>query len=195
IRPFLKELLNKAAADITWMTPLPKRHWAEEERRDLRKNLEQVYDRLRCLLEQWPSAIQDQDKRVEKALDKELPDLIAECKKRQTFDRKWLEDLRRIDQSLQALAADKDVQACTGDVPQIYVTEEQRMDRPDWVPAGIDLNKPSAARVYDYCLGGSHNFAADRAVAEALNAAVPDGPLIARANRAFLHRAVRYLID
>jgi hypothetical protein len=68
------------------------------------------------------------------------------------------------------------------------------MDRPDWAPAGIDIDKPSAARVYDYSLGGSHNFAADRAVAKALNAAVPDGPLIAGANRAFLHRAVRYLI-
>jgi SAM-dependent methyltransferase len=69
------------------------------------------------------------------------------------------------------------------------------MDRPDWAPAGIDPDTPSAARVYDYCLGGSHNFAADRAVAEAINAAVPEGPLIARANRAFLHRAVRYLIS
>src|SRR5262249_57320245 len=48
---------------------------------------------------------------------------------------------------------------------------------------------------YDYSLGGSHNFAADRAIAEALHAAVPDGPLIARANRAFLRRAVLYLID
>lgn len=69
------------------------------------------------------------------------------------------------------------------------------MDRPDWAPAGIDVDKPSAARVYDYSLGGSHNFAADRAIAKALNDAVPDGPLIARANRAFLHRAVRYLVE
>src|SRR4051812_36069419 len=27
----------------------------------------------------------------------------------------------------------------------------------DWVPAGIDVNRPSAARVYDYFLGGAHN--------------------------------------
>src|SRR5262245_61809531 len=69
------------------------------------------------------------------------------------------------------------------------------MDRPDWVPVDIDIDKPSASRVYDYSLGGSHNFAADRAIAKALHAAVPDGPLIARANRAFLRRAVLYLID
>jgi SAM-dependent methyltransferase len=69
------------------------------------------------------------------------------------------------------------------------------MDRPDWAPTDIDIDKPSASRVYDYSLGGSHNFAADRAIAEALHAAVPDGPRIARANRAFLRRAVRYLVD
>jgi SAM-dependent methyltransferase len=69
------------------------------------------------------------------------------------------------------------------------------MDRLDWAPADIDIDKPSASRVYDYSLGGSHNFAVDRAIAEALHAAVPDGPLIARANRAFLRRAVLYLVD
>jgi hypothetical protein len=67
------------------------------------------------------------------------------------------------------------------------------LDRPDWAPAGVD--KPSAARVYDYSLGGTHNFAADRAIVEALNAAVPSFSLVPRTNRAFLHRAVRYLID
>jgi hypothetical protein len=28
----------------------------------------------------------------------------------------------------------------------------------DWVPAGIDTERPSAARIYDYWLGGAHNF-------------------------------------
>src|SRR6266568_4420276 len=37
--------------------------------------------------------------------------------------------------------------------------------RPDWVPETIDVEQPSAARIYDYLLGGSHNFAADRDVA------------------------------
>lgn len=59
----------------------------------------------------------------------------------------------------------------------------------------IDTTKPSAARMYDYYLGGSHNFAADRAAAEQVIAAVPNAREIARANRAFLHRAVRYLLD
>jgi hypothetical protein len=33
------------------------------------------------------------------------------------------------------------------------------MDRPDWVPVGVDIDRPSAARTYDYLPGGSHNFA------------------------------------
>jgi SAM-dependent methyltransferase len=51
----------------------------------------------------------------------------------------------------------------------------------------------TAARIYDYILGGTHNFPADRAAAEALVQAVPFAPAVARANRAFLGRAVRYL--
>jgi hypothetical protein len=49
------------------------------------------------------------------------------------------------------------------------------------------------ARVYDYMLGGKNNFAADRALADAVTAAMPSAPFMARANRAFLGRAVRYL--
>src|SRR3954467_401154 len=56
----------------------------------------------------------------------------------------------------------------------------------------VDPNRPSAARIYDYYLGGTHNFAVDRAVAERAFALVPAIPRIARANRAFLRRAVRY---
>ncbi|MGI5243520.1 SAM-dependent methyltransferase [Dactylosporangium sp. CA-139066] len=56
----------------------------------------------------------------------------------------------------------------------------------------VDPNRPSAARIYDRYLGGRHNFAVDRAVAERAIELVPDIPRIARANRAFLHRAVRY---
>ncbi|GAB3941651.1 hypothetical protein GCM10027614_27380 [Micromonospora vulcania] len=37
------------------------------------------------------------------------------------------------------------------------------MQRPDWAPDTIDIERPSVARMYDYYLGGSHNFAADRA--------------------------------
>jgi SAM-dependent methyltransferase len=51
------------------------------------------------------------------------------------------------------------------------------------------------ARIYDCWLGGSHNFAVDREVARQVVADVPDTPLIMQANRAFLYRAVSYLVD
>ena len=67
--------------------------------------------------------------------------------------------------------------------------------QPEWVPPDVDVDRPSVARIYDYLLGGSHNFAADREVARAAMAAIPDLTVQAQANRAFLHRAVRYLVD
>jgi len=65
----------------------------------------------------------------------------------------------------------------------------------DWVPPGIDADRASPARVYDYLLGGGHNFAADRRVAERLLVVFPEAPLAAQANRAFLRRAVKFLVD
>ena len=65
--------------------------------------------------------------------------------------------------------------------------------RPAWAPEGIDITRPSAARVYDYYLGGFHNFAADRRMAEQAMSMWPDLPVLMRANRAFLRRAVRAL--
>ncbi len=67
------------------------------------------------------------------------------------------------------------------------------MSRPTWVPDDIALDRPNAARMYDYYLGGSHNFAIDRQVAEQAIGLWPDLPLIMQANRAFLRRAVRFL--
>jgi SAM-dependent methyltransferase len=64
---------------------------------------------------------------------------------------------------------------------------------PDWVSDGIDLSRPSASRVYDYYLGGFHNFQVDREMAEQAIKDWPDLPLIMRVNRAFLRRAVTYL--
>ncbi len=61
------------------------------------------------------------------------------------------------------------------------------------VPKGIDPDRPSPARVYDCYLGGTHNFAADRAVAAQAVAVMPQLPEIMRANRAFLRRAVRVI--
>jgi S-adenosyl methyltransferase len=54
---------------------------------------------------------------------------------------------------------------------------------------------PNSARIYDYLLGGSNNFAADREAARTIVAGQPDMPLISQANRAFLRRAVRFLAD
>ena len=53
---------------------------------------------------------------------------------------------------------------------------------------------PSAARVYDYLLGGKDNYPADRAVAEAMIAKLPNVRLAVQWNRAFLRRVVRYLV-
>jgi S-adenosyl methyltransferase len=63
-------------------------------------------------------------------------------------------------------------------------------------PPEIDTTVAHAARVYDYLLGGTDNFAVDRAAAEEQAKAVGGieksrGEI--RANRAFLGRAVRYL--
>jgi hypothetical protein len=58
-------------------------------------------------------------------------------------------------------------------------------------PRGFDPERPSPARIYDAFLGGTHNFASDRAVAEQAIAVLPKLPEMMRANRAFLQRAVR----
>jgi hypothetical protein len=64
---------------------------------------------------------------------------------------------------------------------------------PGWVPPEIDTSKANIARVYDYWLGGSHNFRADQDAARTMIAMEPNIRAIMRANRAFLGRAVRYL--
>lgn len=63
-----------------------------------------------------------------------------------------------------------------------------------WVPEGVDVEEPSAARMYDYFLGGGHNFAADRLLADKVMEVVPAREF-ARLNRSFLRRAVRYLVN
>jgi hypothetical protein len=60
-------------------------------------------------------------------------------------------------------------------------------------PRGVDPNTPSAARIYDYALGGKDNYEVDRAVAEKVFALAPEMPVMARQNREFLGRAVRFL--
>ncbi|MCD0450485.1 SAM-dependent methyltransferase [Actinocorallia sp. API 0066] len=68
------------------------------------------------------------------------------------------------------------------------------MDEP--VPEGIDIDVtvPNVARMYDYYLGGKDNYAVDRETAARVLRAAPQTPALARANRAFLGRAVRHLV-
>jgi hypothetical protein len=68
---------------------------------------------------------------------------------------------------------------------------EGNMEGSQPVP-GIDTSIPNVARMYDYLLGGKDNFAADRKAAERTVAAVPQTPWLARQNRKFLERAVRF---
>ncbi|MEU7480540.1 SAM-dependent methyltransferase [Lentzea sp. NPDC042327] len=60
---------------------------------------------------------------------------------------------------------------------------------------GVDTSIPSAARVYDYLLGGGHNFAVDRLLAETIKKVQPDVAEIAKENRAFMRRAVLFMIE
>ena len=64
---------------------------------------------------------------------------------------------------------------------------------PDWVPPGVDIRRANVARVYDYWLGGSHNFLADQDLARAISAVEPNARAFAQANREFLGRSVRFL--
>jgi S-adenosyl methyltransferase len=66
-------------------------------------------------------------------------------------------------------------------------------NEPDWVPPGVDTRRANPARVYDYWLGGTHNFLADQDVGRAVIATDPNTGAVIRANRAFLGRAVRFL--
>ena len=67
------------------------------------------------------------------------------------------------------------------------------MDRPLWAPTDVDITRPSVARVYDYYLGGSHNFESDRAFGRRVVDVYPALPIVLRENRAFLRRVVRHL--
>ncbi|WP_433154821.1 SAM-dependent methyltransferase [Actinomadura nitritigenes] len=61
----------------------------------------------------------------------------------------------------------------------------------EWIPPEVDSQRPSVARVYDFLLGGGHNFASDRDLATGLLRIEPRARELAHANRAFLRRAVR----
>jgi hypothetical protein len=69
------------------------------------------------------------------------------------------------------------------------------MERPAWAPQGIDISVPSVSRIYDYYLGGSHNFEVDREAARRAMEFMPGLPTIMKANRAFMRRAVKFAVD
>jgi hypothetical protein len=56
-----------------------------------------------------------------------------------------------------------------------------------------DVSKPNVARIYDYLLGGSNNFPADRAAADEVVRLQPLAVRSVRENRGFLIRAARHL--
>ncbi|MBA8925760.1 hypothetical protein BC739_002959 [Kutzneria viridogrisea] len=69
------------------------------------------------------------------------------------------------------------------------------MNRPDWAPRDVDMDRASAARLYDFFLGGSFNFEVDRELGRRVATVAPAVFDFARLNRAFLRRAVRFLVS
>lgn len=69
------------------------------------------------------------------------------------------------------------------------------MSSNDWIPKQIDMETLSAARVYDYILGGHHNFEVDRQAARHLYETWPNLEESIRVNRAFLQRATAFFLD
>src|SRR5690242_7774490 len=62
------------------------------------------------------------------------------------------------------------------------------------IVTGIDPSVPHTARIWNYWLGGEDHYAADRAVGDQVQRFLPDIVTSARADRAFLRRAVRHLV-
>ncbi|MHC3472098.1 SAM-dependent methyltransferase [Streptomyces sp. 7R007] len=58
----------------------------------------------------------------------------------------------------------------------------------------IDTSRPHPARIYDYLLGGKDHYEVDQRAGDALVAVAPEARVGVRANRAFLHRAVRHVV-
>src|SRR5262245_66639263 len=69
------------------------------------------------------------------------------------------------------------------------------MEPPAWAPRSIDISAPSVSRMYDYYLGGSHNFEVDREAARKAMEFMPGLPKIMQANRAFMRRAVSFAVE
>ncbi|MDW5330146.1 SAM-dependent methyltransferase [Plantactinospora sp. KLBMP9567] len=59
----------------------------------------------------------------------------------------------------------------------------------------LDTTVPHSARIWNYWLGGKDHFAVDRAAGDEVIAHIPDIPIGAKAERAFLKRVVRFLVE
>ena len=70
---------------------------------------------------------------------------------------------------------------------------KQRTEEPPVEPVDLRIDIPHSARMYDFWLGGKTNFPPDRALGEVFEQAIPGIKVMARENRRFLGRAVRYL--
>lgn len=65
---------------------------------------------------------------------------------------------------------------------------------PSLPPVAVHIDSPSAARVYDYCLGGTTNWAVDRTFIDGILDQYPLIRRIACIERLFLNRVVRHLL-
>ena len=74
------------------------------------------------------------------------------------------------------------------------MAEESSGSPAEAVPRGVDPRVPNPARVWNYWCGGKDNYKADRDVGDETLKAMPVVGMLARADRAFLGRAVRYLV-
>jgi len=88
-------------------------------------------------------------------------------------------------------------QSDTGSVsqgqPEFLTAAAKEVDEQPPAPE-IDITKPHVARMYDYYLGGKHNYAADRKAAEQVFKVFPEMRLTARVNRRFLIESVGWLV-
>jgi hypothetical protein len=73
------------------------------------------------------------------------------------------------------------------------VTGKDAME-PGFAASEIDTSTPHPARMYDALLGGRDNYLADQEAVRRVLKAAPEARDSARANRAFLQRAVRFLV-
>src|SRR5580700_227785 len=82
----------------------------------------------------------------------------------------------------------------SGDGPKVPNASSEPPGRSDWRTT-FRPDIPSSARIYDYFLGGKDNYPADRAAGDQITAYLPNIREAAQINRAFVRRAVRYLVN